>query len=72
MLTSKLWDGYHVNTVSVDDVKFIICEHWENGNDSNNSNKSPRLFRLKAEVSKVDSKMNLFGSKKRQYLQISI
>ena len=47
-------------TVSVDDVKFIVCEHWENGNDSNNSNKSPRLFRLKAEVSKVDIKMNLF------------
>ena len=65
MLTSKLWDGYHVNTVSVDNIKFIICEYWENGHGSNNSNKSPRLFKLKAEVSKVDIKMNLFGSKKK-------
>ena len=65
MLTSKLWDKYHVNTVSVDDVKFIVCEHWENGNDSKNSNKSARLFKLKAEVTKVDIKMNLFGNKKK-------
>ena len=27
MLTAKMWDGYHVNTISVDDVKFIVCEH---------------------------------------------
>ena len=27
-LTCKIiWDGYHVNTVSVDDMKFIVCEH---------------------------------------------
>ena len=54
-----------MNTILVDNVKFIVCEHWENGNDSNNSNKSPRLFKLKAEVTKVDIKMNLFGNKKK-------
>ena len=71
-LTSKLWDGYHVNTVSVDDVKFIVCEHWKDSGGSNDNQKPPRKFKLYPEITKVNIKMQLFGSKKNLRLQISI
>ena len=64
-LTSKIWDGYHVNTVSVDDVKFIVCEHWEDSGGSNNNQKPPRTFKLYPEITKVNIKMQLFGSRKK-------
>ena len=72
MLTAKMWDGYHVNTVSVDDEKFIVCEYWNGSIDSNNYHRPARSFKLYPEVTKVDIKMNLFGSKKRWYSEISI
>ena len=71
-LTCKIWDGYHVNTVSVDDVKFIVCEHWEDSGGTNNNHQSPRTFKLYPEITKVNIKMKLFGSKKKHHLQISI
>ena len=71
-LTSKIWDGYHVNTVSMDNMKFIVCEHWEDSGGTNNDHQSPRTFKLYPEITKVNIKMKLFGSKKKQYLQISI
>ena len=64
MLKTKIWDGHHINTVSVDDVKFIVCEHWKDNVD-NNIHRPQRYFKLYPEVTKVEIKMNLFGSKKK-------
>ena len=64
-LRSKLWDGFHINTVSVNDVKYMVCEHWEGTVDNNNNYIPPRSFRLYPEVTKVDIKMKLYGSKKK-------
>ena len=71
-LTYKRWDRYHVNTVSVDDVKFIVCEHWEDSGSTNTNHQSPRTFKLYPEITKVNIKTNLFDSKKEQHLQIGI
>ena len=71
-LTCKIWDGYHVNTVSVDDVKFIVCEHWEDSGGTNNNHQSPRTFKLYPEITKVNIKMKLFGSKKKSNICKSV
>ena len=71
MLKTKIWDGHHINTVSVDDVKFIVCEHWKD-DVVNNIHRPQRSFKLYPEVTKVEIKMNLFGSNKSWYLEINI
>ena len=64
-MKTKIWDGIHINTVSVDDVEYMVCEHWEGTVDKNNNYIPPRSFKLKPEVTQVDIKMKLHGIKKK-------
>ena len=63
-LKSKVWDGFHTNTVSVDNIRYMVCEHWEGTADINNNSIPPKPFRLYPEVIKVDIKIKLYKSKK--------
>ena len=42
----KNWDGYKVRTVSVEDVEYILCEHWEGKKDKNGIILPPKKFKL--------------------------
>ena len=57
-ITVKDWDGYKVNTVSVHDVEYILCQHLKE-----NENDPPRYFRLIPENNTVTVTLHLFGQK---------
>ena len=57
-ITVKDWDGYKVNTVSIDDVEYILCQHLKE-----NENDRPRYFRLIPENNTVTVTLKIFGQK---------
>jgi hypothetical protein len=55
-LVPKIWDGRIINTVSVDDVEYIICQHYEN------TLATSKLFKLFPEPNSVKINLKLLGN----------
>ena len=53
----KNWDGKLVPTVSVDDVEYILCEHYPD----RDSDKPPPKFKLFPEQESVKVNLKMFG-----------
>ena len=66
----KNWDGYKVRTVSVEDVEYILCEHWEGKKDKNGIILPPKKFKLYAEKNSVQVTILLHGCKVNFTVQI--
>ena len=58
-LREKRWNGKVVNTVSVDDVEYIVCEHWEGKKGKNGEMIPPKRFKLLPEKDTVEIKLTL-------------
>ena len=48
-IKEKNIDGYKVNTICIENVEYILCEHWEGKKQPDGSVKAPKKFIIKPE-----------------------